>query len=79
MKISMFTPEEKERQIADFENILLDSMGEFYWNMPGIQIHQRAEAAFAAYDRTDIGVTEAMDNALNILLSFPSDKTHLIS
>lgn len=75
MKISMFTPKEKERQIADFESILLDSMGELNWNMSGIQIQQRAQAAFAAYDRTDIGVTEAMDNALNILLSFPPDGT----
>lgn len=74
MKISMFTPEEKERQIADFESILLDSMGELCQNMSGVQIQQRAEAAFAAFDRTDIGVTEAMDNALNILFAFPPDK-----
>lgn len=69
MKLSMFTPEEKERQIADFKSILLDSMEKLNWNMSGIQIQQRLEAAFAAYDRTDIGVTEAMDNALDILLS----------
>lgn len=77
MKLSMFTPEEKEQQIADFKNILLDSLGELHWNMSGIQIQQRVEAAFEAYDRTDIGVTEAMDNALDILFSFPPDKKKL--
>ena len=70
----MFTSEERERQIADFESILQDSLGELRWNMSGIQIQQRAKAAFAAYDRTDIGITEAMDNALKILLAFTPNK-----